>query len=400
MGDYFNKKFVNLKIDCEKGEGKTLASKYGVSAYPTFIFVDNKGKQVYKFLGGRRPDGLIKEGEKAMFALKNQGKLKRMDKQYAKGNRKLKFLYDYYKMKASMGLDCGQVLVDYFSLISDEALLAESNAENVKMMTKFDEKVYNRLVEGIMKFSNTKKKKEFKEILSATLKSLGACVGAAAKADNEIEFEKILDFKKRLSWITSTNSVISASMGGGMIYLPAEQLRLDYYKRNGKVDKYKKTAIEYIYKMIEEREAGDKKNKMMKDQLKKQLDAAKKAGKSKSDIAMLKKMSGMMHAFTAVTDKYNASQIINAAEYYWDKTAEKTYELKKLCKDWALFAYSLDKTPKVAIACSDMLITIGCKKDAVKMLEEVVVVAVGATMVTDKDINMAKEKLKEVKALQ
>lgn len=38
--DYFNKNFVNYKIDAEKGEGPGLAGKYEVSAYPTLVFVN------------------------------------------------------------------------------------------------------------------------------------------------------------------------------------------------------------------------------------------------------------------------------------------------------------------------------------------------------------------------
>ena len=36
-GDYFNPRFVCVKYDMEKGEGKELADKFEVHAYPTFI---------------------------------------------------------------------------------------------------------------------------------------------------------------------------------------------------------------------------------------------------------------------------------------------------------------------------------------------------------------------------
>lgn len=34
VGEYFNRTFVNLKVDAEKGEGVELAKKYQVKAYP------------------------------------------------------------------------------------------------------------------------------------------------------------------------------------------------------------------------------------------------------------------------------------------------------------------------------------------------------------------------------
>ena len=43
-GEYFNKNFVNVAMDMEKGEGPALAEKYAVNAYPTLIITDAEGK--------------------------------------------------------------------------------------------------------------------------------------------------------------------------------------------------------------------------------------------------------------------------------------------------------------------------------------------------------------------
>lgn len=51
VGKKFNKKFICLKIDAEKGEGPTLAKKYGVRAYPTLVFTDSSGKELKKVMG-------------------------------------------------------------------------------------------------------------------------------------------------------------------------------------------------------------------------------------------------------------------------------------------------------------------------------------------------------------
>ncbi len=37
---YLNRQFVCEEIDAEKGEGKVLAKKYGVTSYPTIVVVD------------------------------------------------------------------------------------------------------------------------------------------------------------------------------------------------------------------------------------------------------------------------------------------------------------------------------------------------------------------------
>jgi len=45
-GDFYNEKFINYKIDGEKGEGIDLAKQYKVTAYPTNIYIDAKTQSV------------------------------------------------------------------------------------------------------------------------------------------------------------------------------------------------------------------------------------------------------------------------------------------------------------------------------------------------------------------
>ncbi|WP_442845111.1 thioredoxin family protein [Leeuwenhoekiella sp. H156] len=64
VGDYLNSKFVNLKINAEK-EGKDLAAKYGIRAYPTFVMLDKYGNLLHIFAGG------ILDGEKFINTVAN-----------------------------------------------------------------------------------------------------------------------------------------------------------------------------------------------------------------------------------------------------------------------------------------------------------------------------------------
>ncbi len=43
-GEFYNKNFVNIALDMEKGDGPAIAEKYGVNAYPTLIITDADGK--------------------------------------------------------------------------------------------------------------------------------------------------------------------------------------------------------------------------------------------------------------------------------------------------------------------------------------------------------------------
>jgi thioredoxin 1 len=47
IGEFYNKNFINVEIDAEKGEGKEIAAKYNVRAYPTLLFVNPDGTVVH-----------------------------------------------------------------------------------------------------------------------------------------------------------------------------------------------------------------------------------------------------------------------------------------------------------------------------------------------------------------
>ena len=78
VGDVYNAAFVNVKMDMEKGEGPEVAQRYGVRAYPTYIFVDGNGDLVHRGLGAMPVDKFIAVGQAAMnpetqfFALKKK----------------------------------------------------------------------------------------------------------------------------------------------------------------------------------------------------------------------------------------------------------------------------------------------------------------------------------------
>ncbi|MFN8353045.1 MAG: thioredoxin domain-containing protein [Spirosomataceae bacterium] len=65
LGDFFNQKFVAIKIDMEEGEGPNLAETYGVDAYPTLFFIDTSGKVVKRVLGFQSAEKLLAQAQSA-----------------------------------------------------------------------------------------------------------------------------------------------------------------------------------------------------------------------------------------------------------------------------------------------------------------------------------------------
>ena len=58
-GDFFNKKFINVAMDMEKGEGTALAPAFQISAYPTLLILNHKGEIIGRTMGYQSAEKLI-----------------------------------------------------------------------------------------------------------------------------------------------------------------------------------------------------------------------------------------------------------------------------------------------------------------------------------------------------
>ncbi|MBR8536913.1 thioredoxin fold domain-containing protein [Carboxylicivirga sediminis] len=116
VGDYFNANFINVKIDCEKGEGVDLKNKFGVSAFPTMLFIDpNNEKVLHRVVGFRPAEELLKEAKGAPAEAKRAEALAAA---YKKNKKDLKTTEEYlsYLVKVS-DPKAEEVTLQYLKLI-------------------------------------------------------------------------------------------------------------------------------------------------------------------------------------------------------------------------------------------------------------------------------------------
>ncbi|GAA4322417.1 thioredoxin family protein [Flaviaesturariibacter amylovorans] len=66
VGTFYNKSFINVKIDMEAGEGPALAEQLGVSAYPTLFFINGDGEVLHKKVGATDVAGFLDLGSDAV----------------------------------------------------------------------------------------------------------------------------------------------------------------------------------------------------------------------------------------------------------------------------------------------------------------------------------------------
>jgi thiol-disulfide isomerase/thioredoxin len=89
---FFNRNFINYKMDMEKGQGPILALNYEIREYPSFLFLTSDGTLVHKVNGYQHADEMIASAQPALLP---ENKTIAWDKRFAGGDRKADFLYNY-----------------------------------------------------------------------------------------------------------------------------------------------------------------------------------------------------------------------------------------------------------------------------------------------------------------
>lgn len=92
VADFMNANFISVKFDMEKGEGVTLAKKYGVIAYPTFLILDTAGNLIHKIVGSDEADPFL---EKVKAGLNPATSLAGQQASYKAGNHDPAFVKGY-----------------------------------------------------------------------------------------------------------------------------------------------------------------------------------------------------------------------------------------------------------------------------------------------------------------
>ncbi|MFR3330131.1 MAG: thioredoxin family protein [Odoribacter splanchnicus] len=151
VGDFYNKKFVCIKLDAEKEKDHGFLKKYNVAAFPTYFWLDADGNILDTQSGMTSPEGFIRYGENAMqsdLVLRMENGRKRWEN----GERSLELVNEYV-LKCLRRVHPEQVkgcLLDYLSTLSEKQLQEKENYILMKgfMRNPEDNIVYHALMEN------------------------------------------------------------------------------------------------------------------------------------------------------------------------------------------------------------------------------------------------------------
>lgn len=147
VGDFYNERFVNYKLDMEKGEGPELAKKLGVNAYPTLIFLDKNGELVHRVVGSRDVDEFIGNGQNALDPDKQFYTLL---KKYEAGERSKEFLYKMAGASKEASADnSAQIIGEYLKTVPKTEWMNPENTDFVLMSAnRFDSEAFQYILEN------------------------------------------------------------------------------------------------------------------------------------------------------------------------------------------------------------------------------------------------------------
>ena len=118
LGEFYNKQFVNLKLDMEKGVGVEFAKKYEVRAYPTLLFISPRGEVVSRVVGAYPSTATWMEA--ATQALNPFESLPYLNAQAAGRITDVEFVADYTKRLNTAGQSTDEILEQFYAANPDK----------------------------------------------------------------------------------------------------------------------------------------------------------------------------------------------------------------------------------------------------------------------------------------
>ncbi len=72
LATFYNRNFLNYKVDCESPNGANLAMVFGITNYPTLLFVDDKGRILSRHDGAAYHSRMMELGQEAVKKYKDE----------------------------------------------------------------------------------------------------------------------------------------------------------------------------------------------------------------------------------------------------------------------------------------------------------------------------------------
>ncbi|MDR6459613.1 thiol-disulfide isomerase/thioredoxin [Chryseobacterium vietnamense] len=230
VSDYYNTNFINARFDMEKGEGRDIASKFGVRSYPTYLFLNGEGELVSRNTGYLEESLFVAMAQDINSPGNKKGSLK---DRFAGGEKDPEFLINIMKLNANSDYEFAKKASErYFQNKKKTEELTKDEIGFLLYFVKSSEDinypVFASRKAEIIKFLPEETYNEF----DAQLK-LGKIVEQSIDDKNK----KINDdhFMKAAEPLVGKEAAVKK----------LNQTKLSYYEQNSNFPEYEKAALDY-----------------------------------------------------------------------------------------------------------------------------------------------------------
>lgn len=369
VGAYCNSNFVNYKLDAEQGVGPEVKERYGVEAYPTFLFLDGDGKLIYKLVGYHDVKKLLAETEK-VYIYARHGGFDRVMANYDSGEGGSVFWQDYYER--ATGDEMQYVLRRYLLSMPNKELFRGENGTLVQD-AEYNNELYTRITKGLEQA--VKQGPDFNVVFTYPfLDKVGNYLLQAVEEGNKKRFDELMTLKRDLDQLPGLKYIdLNVGRGESFLYASEEFLHLCFYQKSMSDDEaFRTLVVEYMDKMmasiplekiLEERREKQKSKKMTA------LDSSllallPEAAKKQMNDPNLKKQAALWEY------RQMANAIVDWTNYYW-QIAPSDKATKERCVKWLNYACGINPAnPEAPVNAATLLVHLNGKKDALRHIEE------------------------------
>jgi thiol-disulfide isomerase/thioredoxin len=367
VGDKFNARFINYKVDAEKGFGITLAKRYNVTSYPTCLFVDPSENLIYKQEGLLRAPDLVKEADMVLNNQANAKPLYALDKLYENGRRDTEFLNEYIAVRSLYDrIDNRDLVEEYVKSLTPIQYSADKTLRIIvnngfkidgkafDLLLKFREKAESLFEGGVEKVNR------------AFSQSINEVFDVALKGKNQALFDKAL--AANLKALPNTADRVN------------DKNKLAFYLAMKDVNKFSEAAEQYLdqYVMFVQIESIRKQDlweyeKIMQNY---KLGIRDSVGAGAAMYQNLK-----VNAKNTMA-RLTAAELNEVVKAFYDQVEDKA-KLKK-ATEWAKRSLELVESPDAYHSYAQLMLKLGDKQMAMDIEQKAYDVAIREKLDTQK----------------
>nr|WP_158279595.1 thioredoxin fold domain-containing protein [Arcicella aurantiaca] len=366
VGDKFNARFINYKVDAEKGFGINLAKRYNVTSYPTCLFVDATENLMYKQEGLLRAPDLLKEAD---MVLNNQANAKprwALEKLYNEGRRDSEFLSEFIAVNSLYTIDNTNLVEEYVKSLTP---IQYSSDKTLRIIVNNGFKIDGKAFELLLKFRE-KAESLFEggveKVNRAFSQSINEVFDVALKTKNQAMFDKAL--AANLKALPNTADRVN------------DKNKLAFYLAMKDVNKFSEAAEQYLdqYVMFVQVESIRKQDlweyeKIMQNY---KLGIRDSVGAGAALYQNLKKNAKYTMA------RLTANELNEVVKAFYDQVDDKA-KLKKAV-EWAKRSLELVETPDSYHSYAQLMLKLGDKQMALDIEQKAYDVALREKLDTQK----------------